>query len=97
MIAPIFYLSIFRNRAEVRHRYNAFYRNTESLSRVKDTEFEKKLHKHTLRLSLTSSTHTEAIKQNIFKSLIRNSTFPLAQQTKERYESFRRIQIHQTI
>ena len=75
-----------------------FIRNTESLSRVKDTEFEKKkLHQHTLRLSLTSSTHTEAIKQNIFKSLIRNSTFPLAQQTKERYESFRRIQIHQTI
>ena len=74
-----------------------FIRNTESLSRVKDTELKKNLHQHTLRLSLTSSTHTEAIKQNIFKSLIRNSTFPLAQQTKERYESFRRIQIQQTI
>ena len=42
MVAPICYVSIFRNRAEVRHRYNAFYRNTESLSRVKDTELKKK-------------------------------------------------------
>ena len=68
-----------------------FIRNTESLSRVKDTEFEKKLHKHTLRLSLTSSTHTEAIKQNIFKSLIGNSTFPLAQQTTRGTRDFKDI------
>ena len=83
MVAPICYVSIFRNRAKrCVTDIMRFIRNTESLYPVKDTEFEKKKpHQHTLRLSLTSSTHTEAIKQNIFKSLIGNSTFPLAQQT----------------